>query len=90
MISRSISTDWPGLPNDIDTAVTWPDNGMTYFFKGSEYWKFHNKESQVRAHLFQVIKDPKAKTWTLYDSGGGLVVSELAFHFDEPSLNADV
>ena len=44
---RQISADWPGLPDDIDTAVTWPDNGMTYFFKGSQYWKFHNKEPQV-------------------------------------------
>ena len=44
---RPIAQDWPGLPNDIDTAVTWPDNGMTYFFKGSQYWKFSNMNSQV-------------------------------------------
>ena len=25
---RKISEDWPGLPNNIDAAVTWPDNGI--------------------------------------------------------------
>merc|ERR1712107_334153 len=41
---RKISDDWSGLPSNIDAAVTWPDNGMTYFFKGDEYWKFKNQE----------------------------------------------
>lgn len=43
---RAISDDWPGLPNNIDAAVTWPDNGMTYFFKGRDYWKFDNQQPQ--------------------------------------------
>ena len=33
-----------GLPNNIDAAVTWTDTKMTYFFKGSNYWKFDNQE----------------------------------------------
>ena len=37
---RSISQYWPGLPNDIDAAVTWKDMDVTYFFKGSQYWRF--------------------------------------------------
>ena len=41
---RKISEDWPGLPNNIDAAVTWTDNQKTYFFKGSQYWKFDNME----------------------------------------------
>jgi matrix metalloproteinase-14 (membrane-inserted) len=41
---RRIRDDWPGLPNNIDAAVTWTENEMTYFFKGDEYWKFDNKE----------------------------------------------
>ena len=37
---RKISDDWEGLPNNVDAAVTWPDNEYTYFFKGSKYWRF--------------------------------------------------
>ena len=43
---RRIADDWPGLPNNIDAAVTWPDNEMTFFFKGSQYWKFHNQDAK--------------------------------------------
>ena len=43
---RKISRDWPGLPDNIDAAVTWTDNRMTYFFKGSEYWKFDNRDPE--------------------------------------------
>ena len=39
---RLIAEDWPGLPADIDAAFTWKQNA-TYFFKGSDYWKFENR-----------------------------------------------
>ena len=41
---RKISEDWPGLPNNIDAAVTWSGNNLTTFFKGSQFWMFSNKE----------------------------------------------
>jgi len=37
---QKISSDWPGLPNNIDAAVTWQKNRVTYFFKGDQYWRF--------------------------------------------------
>ena len=40
-----IAEDWPGLPNDIDAAVTLPKTGHTYFFKGKLYWKFENQNA---------------------------------------------
>ena len=40
---RKISKDWPGLPNDIDAAVTWLDRGVTYFFKRDKYWRFTDR-----------------------------------------------
>jgi len=41
--ARKISSDWPGLPNNIDAAVTWHDRKVTYFFKGDQYWRFTDK-----------------------------------------------
>ena len=41
---RRIRDDWPGLPDNIDAAVTWTENKKTYFFKGSQYWKFDNQK----------------------------------------------
>ena len=40
-----IQEDWPGLPNDIDAAVTIPKTGHTYFFKEDLYWKFENQNA---------------------------------------------
>jgi len=38
---RYISSDWPGLADNLDASFTWT-NGKTYFFKGSKYWRFSN------------------------------------------------
>eukprot|EP00091_Calanus_sinicus_P013120 TRINITY_DN2921_c0_g1_i4.p1 TRINITY_DN2921_c0_g1~~TRINITY_DN2921_c0_g1_i4.p1 ORF type:complete len:357 (-),score=75.37 TRINITY_DN2921_c0_g1_i4:64-1134(-) len=37
---RKISEDWPGLPGNIDAALTWKTVNDTYFFKGDQYWRF--------------------------------------------------
>ena len=39
---RLISETWPGLPGDINAAFTYQD-GRTYFFKGSQFWRFAGK-----------------------------------------------
>ena len=37
---RKISDYWPGLPDNIDAAVTIKTTGYTFFFKGTQYWRF--------------------------------------------------
>lgn len=36
-----INASWVGVPDNIDSAVTWM-NGKTYFFKGNGFWIFDN------------------------------------------------
>jgi len=40
---HNISDSWPGLPGNIDAALTWNDTDSTYFFKGDKYWKFQGQ-----------------------------------------------
>ena len=39
---KKISSDWSGLPNNIQAGFTWQDTKATYMFKGNQYWKFEN------------------------------------------------
>ena len=41
-----INGSWVGVPNDLDSAMTWI-NGRTYFFKGNGFWKFDNLDIQT-------------------------------------------
>ncbi|MEE8057486.1 MAG: hemopexin repeat-containing protein [Pseudomonadales bacterium] len=44
----SISSGWPGVPNDIDAAVNHPiSSNITYFFKGSQYYRFNWEKNKV-------------------------------------------
>jgi len=38
---RKISNAWGGVPNDIDGVTKWA-NGVTYFFKGTKYYRLSN------------------------------------------------
>ncbi|CAG7816597.1 unnamed protein product [Allacma fusca] len=38
---KTISEQFPGIPNDIDAAFEWPKNKRIYFFKGDKLWAFN-------------------------------------------------
>ena len=40
---RQISRDWPGLPDNIQAAMTWDEREATYFFKGDQFWRFKDQ-----------------------------------------------
>ena len=42
---RPVARDWPGLPA-VDAAVTWRERGITYFFRGGQYWKFREQQPE--------------------------------------------
>lgn len=41
-------TDWRGLPPHIDAAAQGA-NGRTYFFSGTDYWRYDDVRSQVNS-----------------------------------------
>ena len=54
---RSISQGWPGLPGNIDAALTWQSRKYTYLFKGYKYWKFQtNSVSRISSRYFQLVR----------------------------------
>eukprot|EP00118_Oscarella_pearsei_P026074 m.309348 g.309348 ORF g.309348 m.309348 type:complete len:221 (+) comp46129_c0_seq1:139-801(+) len=47
---KSIYSEWPGIPNDIDAAVMWlPRPNYYYFFKGYHYWKYDAARDKVNS-----------------------------------------
>ena len=56
---RSISSDWDGMPGNLDAAFTWK-NGKTYFFKGDKYWRFSEVGIMDRGY-------PKVKIFMVFD-----------------------
>ncbi|XP_033126745.1 matrix metalloproteinase-16-like [Anneissia japonica] len=36
-----------GLPQDIDAAFVFPNNGKTYVFRGSRYWRYDERQREV-------------------------------------------
>lgn len=39
--------NWEGIPDNIDAAMQYT-NGYTYFFKNDGYWRFNDRNFQVR------------------------------------------
>lgn len=44
---KNISSYWSGVPDDIDEALFYGDNGGVYFFKGDKYWKWDYTNKQA-------------------------------------------
>lgn len=39
--------NWIGIPNHIDAVFRW-ENGLSYFFKGSYYYRFNDVDFEVK------------------------------------------
>lgn len=55
---RPISTNWEGLPDDIDGAFRYA-NGVTYFFKGKYYYRYNDVINKVDTGFPRPIDDWK-------------------------------
>ncbi|XP_063969251.1 matrix metalloproteinase-2-like [Lytechinus pictus] len=40
---KTIATEFPGLPDNIDAGLYFPDNSKTYFFKGGDFYQFSSQ-----------------------------------------------
>lgn len=44
---KTISSNWIGVPDDIDEIFLWGHNWKTYFFKGDQYYRYHDVLKKV-------------------------------------------
>ena len=44
---KLIANEWPGIPNNIDSAFRWYYDAKTYFFKDEYYWEWDDTNNQV-------------------------------------------
>jgi matrix metalloproteinase-14 (membrane-inserted) len=59
---KRISEHWLGVPDGLDAALAW-SNGKTYFFKGTEYYRFDDTTLTVDADPRLPFPRPIAKWW---------------------------
>nr|XP_054768623.1 matrix metalloproteinase-16-like [Lytechinus pictus] len=52
---KKIEVEFPGLETNLDAALYYQYNGNTYFFKGSEYWKYSNQDLVARGEMSDLI-----------------------------------
>ena len=44
---KLISREWPGLPDNLDSAFRWYYDGVSYFFKGDYYYWWDDNKDRV-------------------------------------------
>ncbi|EDO40771.1 predicted protein, partial [Nematostella vectensis] len=44
---KAISAYWRGVPSGVEAAFNWYVDGVTYFFKGSQYYRFNDDKVRV-------------------------------------------
>lgn len=51
-----VMSRWNGIPEDLDAAISVP-NGLTMFFKGSEFWVFDDKHVKIKKGFPKGVED---------------------------------
>lgn len=54
--SNPLQLNFPTWVREIDAAMTWYRNGRTYFFSGSFYWRYDNKNKRIDSGYPKKIK----------------------------------